>query len=107
VPAACVIDQKQIGLKLAGTASATTGNALTAEAVRLLIGDLTARVSAELSKALDASEARAKIPSLPGLEVTVEEAEFSQDGMRLLLRAKGTAKMSGAAFSALLDFMTK
>jgi hypothetical protein len=102
-----VLDQKQIGLKLAGTVLVTTANALTAEAVRLLAGDLNARVSAELSRVLDASDARATIPSLPGLDAAVEQAEFAQEGMNLILRANGTAKMTSAAFNTLLDFMSK
>ena len=52
-----VIDQKQIGLKLAGPASVTTGHALTEEVANLLAGDISASITSQLANALNASEA--------------------------------------------------
>jgi hypothetical protein len=102
-----VIDQKQIGLKLAGPVSVTTGHALTAEVAQLLAGDINASLAAALTHALNANEARAKVPDLPGLGVTVQHAEFAAEGNNLRVRARGSARMGSAPFSTLLDFLTK
>jgi hypothetical protein len=100
-----VIDQSQIGLKLPGPLSIMPGHALTADATRIFVGDFNAKLEAQLSSALDASSARARVPSLPGLEVTIERAEFAADGSKLTIRVDGKAKMSSAAFNRLLQFL--
>jgi hypothetical protein len=102
-----VIDQKQIGLKLAGPASVTTGHALTEEVANLLAGDISASITSQLANALDASEARASLPNLPGLVANIQSAQFAAEGSELLVRATGTARMSGDAFNSLLELMNK
>lgn len=102
-----VIDQKQIGLQLAGPVSVTTGHALTAEVANLLAGDISASITSQLAKALDASEARATLPNLPSLEGNIQSAQFAGEGSELLVRAAGTARMNGDAFSSLLELMNK
>jgi hypothetical protein len=101
-----VVDQNQIGLKLAGPLSITPGHTLTAEAARIFAGDFNALLEAQLSSALDASSARASVPSLAGLEATIEHAEFMDDGAKLTIRANGTAKMNSIAFNRILQFMS-
>jgi hypothetical protein len=101
-----VVDQNQIGLKLAGPLSIITGNALTAEAARIFAGDFNDLLAAQLSSALDASSARASVPSLPGLEATINHAEFAGDGAKLTIRANGAAKMNSVAFNRLLQFLS-
>jgi predicted DNA-binding ribbon-helix-helix protein len=102
-----VVDQKQIGLQLAGPVTVTTGNALTAEAANLLGGDINASIASLLEKALDATEARASLPDLPGLKVMIQHAEFAGKGSELLVRASGTARMTSEAFNSLLELMNK
>jgi hypothetical protein len=102
-----VVDQKQLGLKLAGPVSVNTGNALTAEVADLLTGDVSASITSALARALDANEARAGVPNVPGLEATIANAEFAADGNVLLVRATGTARMSSEAFSNLLGLLSK
>jgi hypothetical protein len=102
-----VVDQRQIGLKLAGPASVTTGHALTGEAVSLLTDDLNGSVTAALAKALDANEARLSLPNLPGLDVTIANAVFAADGAALLVRANGAAHMDSDSFNELLTKLTQ
>jgi hypothetical protein len=102
-----VIDGKQVGLRLAGPVSVTTGHALTAEVANLLAGDISASITAQLANALNASEARAGLPDLPGLVANIQSAQFAGEGPELLVRATGTARMSGEAFNNLLALMSK
>jgi hypothetical protein len=102
-----VIDQKQIGLRLAGPISVTTGHALTADVVNLLAGDINASITSQLANALDAREARADLPDLQGLVANIQSAQFVGEGSELLVRAAGTARMSGEAFNRLLELMSK
>ena len=60
-----VVDGKQLGLQLAGPVTVKTGNALTEEAVRLFTGDISASITNALTNALNADQARAKLPTLP------------------------------------------
>ena len=75
-----IIDQKQIGLQLAGPVSVTPGHALTSEVASLLAGDISASIASQLAKAFYASEARARLPNLPGLEGNVQSAQFAGQG---------------------------
>jgi len=102
-----IVDQRQVGLRLAAPVSLKTGHRLTAEAARLLLGDLNAWLTAELSKILDAHDARAGIPPLSGLDATIERAEFAQNGTTLMLSAAGSGRMNGVAFNTLLELFTK
>jgi len=102
-----VVDQKLIGLQLGGPVSVTTGHALTAEVANLLAGDISASVTSQLAKALDASEARASLPNLPGLVTNVQSAQFAAEGSELQVRAAGNARMGSDAFSRLLELMNK
>jgi hypothetical protein len=102
-----VIDQQQIGLKLAGPVSVMTGHAIAAEVAQLLSGDIDTSLAAVLADAPNASEARAKMPQLAGLKVTVEDAAFAASGNDLLVRVRGTAHMGSAAFNTLLGFLSK
>jgi hypothetical protein len=94
-----------IALRLAGPATIETGDALTREAARAVIGDLDAALTLQLGKMLDAARARAVLPPLPGLEATIESAAFAQDGATLTIRASGHARMSAAALASLLGFL--
>ncbi len=94
-----------IGLRLAGPATLETGDALTREAARALVGDLDAALTLQLGKMLDAARARAAAPPLPGPDATIESAAFAQDGATLTVRASGHARMTAAAFASLLGFL--
>jgi hypothetical protein len=102
-----VVDGKQLGLQLAGPVTVKTGNALTEEAVRLFTGDISASITSALTNALNADQARAKLPSLPGLEATIKDAAFAADGDTLLIRSHGNARMTSDTFNSLLDTMSK
>jgi hypothetical protein len=102
-----VVDQKQVDLKLAGPVTVTTGHALAQEVANLLGGDVSASITAQLTRALDASQARVTLPALPGLDVTVQDAEFAANGNALLVNAAGTARMSSDAFNTLLHSLSK
>jgi hypothetical protein len=102
-----IVDGKQLRLKLASTVSVKTGNALTAEVANLLAGDISASITSALASALNANEARASVPNVPGLEVNIQNAQFAADGNVLLVRANGTARMSSESFSTFLGLLTK
>jgi hypothetical protein len=102
-----IVGGKQIGLQLAAQVTVKTGNALTEEAVRLFAGDISASITSTLTNALNADQARAKLPSLPGLDGTINDAAFAADGGTLLIRAHGSARMTGETFNSLLDAMNK
>jgi hypothetical protein len=101
------IQPDRVGLKLAGPVSVTTGHALTAEVAQLLAGDIGASLTSRLATALDAADARASFPDLPGLAVNVQSARFSGEGAELQVDAAGTARMSGDTFNSLLELMSK
>ena len=96
-----------VALRLAGPATLTTGQPATMEAASAFLGDVNAALSAQLDKLLDAERARAALPTLPGLDVEIESANFAQDGAKLMVRASGRAKMSSEGFAALLAFMSR
>jgi hypothetical protein len=102
-----VVDQKRIGLKLVAPVSVTAAGALTTEAVNLLAGDVSSSITASLQKSLDASEAQASFPNLPGFDPTIEHAAFTEDGPTLLVQADGSAKLTAATFSSLLASMSR
>jgi predicted DNA-binding ribbon-helix-helix protein len=102
-----VIDQKQIGLQLASPVSVTTGDALTAEVANLLAGDIGASITSQLANALNASEARAGLPDLPGLVANIQSVQFAGEGPELMVRAAGSARMSSETFNSLLALMNK
>lgn len=102
-----VVDGKQLGLQLAGPVTVKTGNALTEEAVRLFTGDISTSITNALTNALNADQARATLPSLPGLEGTINDAAFAANGDTLLIRAHGSARMTSDTFNSLLDTMSK
>ncbi len=102
-----VIDGKQLGLELVGPVTVKAGSALTQEAIRLFAGDINASVANALGNALSAEEARAKLPSLPGLDGSITGASFASDGGALLIRAHGNACMTSETFNSLLDMMNK
>ena len=102
-----VVNQNQVGVQLAGPVTVRTGNALTAEVANLLAGDVNSLIAAQLAKALDASEARMKLPDMPGLEATIESAAFAAQGDQLLVRAAGTGLMTSEVFSKLLETINK
>ena len=56
-------------------------------------------------KLLDAARARAAVPPMAGLEVTIESAAFAQDGPKLIVRASGRATMTSAGFATFLGFI--
>ena len=104
---AIVVNEKQLALKLAGPVSVETGHELTKKAAKLLGVDVGAAISSQLELALDASEARASIPALPGLVAHIETAQFASNGKDLLIRATGRAEMTSATFNKLLESMMK
>jgi hypothetical protein len=42
---------------------------------------------------------------MPGVEVTIEDAAFAQDGAKLTLRTHGRATMNSEAFATFLGFV--
>ncbi|MGC2074994.1 MAG: hypothetical protein WA728_02970 [Xanthobacteraceae bacterium] len=102
-----VVDQREVGLKLAGPVTVTTGHSLTEQVANLLAGDVSASITTQLASALDATQARATLPSLPGLDVIVQEAEFASNGNDLQVNASGMARMSSDAFNTLLQLLSR
>jgi hypothetical protein len=100
-----VASPQSVALRLTGPATLKTGDPLTTEAASAFLGDVNGLLTAQLSKLLDTARARAAIPPLPGLDVTIESAAFAQDGAKLLVRASGHATMTSAAFGSLMGFL--
>ncbi len=98
-------DPQTIALRLSGSATLKTGDPATAEAAKPFSDDLNGLLTAQLAKLLDTARARASVPPLPGLEVTIEDATFAQDGPNLKVRAHGRATMNSAAFASFLGFI--
>jgi len=95
-----------IALRLSGPATIKTGDTLTTEVASAVVGDVNAALTAQLSKLLDTARARAVVPPLPGLDVTIDNAAFAQDGPRLTVRASGRATMTSVAFASFLSFIS-
>jgi hypothetical protein len=100
-----VASPQSVALRLTGPATLTTGDPLTTEAASAFLGDVNGLLTLQLSKLLDTARARAAIPPLPGLDVTIESAAFAQDGPKLIVRAAGHATMTSAAFGSLMGFV--
>ena len=96
-----------IAVRLSGPATINTGDALTTEAANAIVGDVNAALTAQLSRLLDSARARAVMPPLPGLDVTIQSATFAQDGPKLLVRASGHATMTSVAFASFLGFVSR
>ena len=101
-----VPNKNQIRLKLSGTPTITARGALAGDFTQAFIGDVNARLSAQLGKALDTDPVRAMIPSLPGVDVSIENARFVQEQSSIAVQAKASARMSDAALNSMLKFMT-
>jgi hypothetical protein len=102
-----IVGGKQLSLQLVGPAMVKTGNALTAEAINLFTGDINDKLTNALKDALNADQARAKLPNLPGLDGTITDAAFAANGDTLLIRARGNARMTSETFNNLLDSISK
>jgi len=98
---------RAVGLRLSATATLDTSNPKLREAATVLVGDVDAALSEQLSKVLDTTRARAAAPSIPGLDIDIESATFAQDGDKLLVKAKGHANVSSDAFTALMGYLGK
>jgi hypothetical protein len=94
-----------VALRLAGSATLTTGDPATAEAAKAFADDLNGLLTAQLAKLFDTARARASVPPMPGVEVTIEDAAFAQDGAKLTLRTHGRATMNSEAFATFLGFV--
>jgi hypothetical protein len=102
-----IVGGKQIGLQLAAPVTVKAGSALTDEAVHLFAGDISASITNSLTSALNSDQARAKLPTLAGLDGTITDAAFAADGSTLLIRAHGNARMTGETFNSLLESVSK
>ena len=69
------------------------------------MGDVNAALTGQFAKLLDTARARAAVPPMPGLDVTIESAAFAQDGAKLIVRASGRATMTSGAFAGFLGFI--
>jgi hypothetical protein len=96
-----VIDPHHVGLELAGKPVLTT-SALTREATDLLLGDMDASLSRELTKALDADSARASFPEVEGVDGSFESAGFVPGSLSLRLAIAGTTRITAAALGVIL-----
>ena len=96
-----VFDPHHVGLELAGKPVLKT-SALTREAASLLLGDIDAALSRELTKALDAESARASFPDVEGIDGTFESAGFVPGSPSLRLGIAGTARMTAAALGVII-----
>jgi hypothetical protein len=94
-----------IALRLTGSATLKTGDPATAEAVKPFADDLNGLLTVQLAKLFDTTRARASVPPMPGVEVTIEDAAFAQDGANLIVRAHGRATMNSAAFATFMGFV--
>jgi hypothetical protein len=102
-----VVSGKQVGLRLSRNAELETGHHLTSEAARLFVGDLNVKLSSALAGMLDAGNARATLPDLPGAEYTITDAQFRADGPTLTVQVQGGGKVTSEGFSRLLEFLTR
>jgi len=100
-------DPQTVALRLSGPASIKTSDPLTEEAASVFVGDLNAALTAQLSKFLDASRARAIVPAMPGIEVTLDDAAFVKRGPTLSVRARGRARLTAEAFASLMGFLAR
>jgi hypothetical protein len=100
-----VANPQAVALRLTGPATLKTGDPATTEAAEAFVGDINGALTAQLSKLLDTARARAAVPPLPGLDVTIESAAFAQNGPKLMVRASGHATMTSAAFASFMGFI--
>ena len=100
-------DRSSASLRLAGRATLETGQPRTREAAEMLIGDVDAALTAQLGKLLDSDKARAAAPPLPGLDLNLESASLGEEDGQWIVKARGRAKLSSSAFTALMGYLTK
>jgi hypothetical protein len=100
-----VASPQAIALRLTGPVSLRTSDPAITDAASPFIGDVNAALSVQLAKLLDTARARAAVPPMAGLDVTIEQAAFAQDGPKLVVRASGRATMTSAGFAAFLGFI--
>jgi hypothetical protein len=100
-----VATPQSIALRLTGPVNLKTSDPAITDAASSFVGDVNAALSMQLAKLLDAARARAAVPPMAGLEVTIESAAFAQDGPKLIVRASGRATMTSAGFATFLGFI--
>ncbi|WP_448954084.1 hypothetical protein [Labrys neptuniae] len=93
---------QQLALRVKGEATIKTRDPQITEIANALVGDLNQHFTVAVAKALDENKARVSVPSIPGLDVKIEQAAFAQDQDRLLIKAKADGRATSAAFGALL-----
>ena len=96
-----------VALRLSGPATIRTDDPLIEQAASAFGGDVNAVFTKQLGKLLDTERARAVLPPLPGIEVTLERAAFAQQGRKLLVRASGRARLTSDALTNLLAFVAR
>ena len=100
-------DPQTIALRLSGPATIKTDDPMIEQAASAFAGDVNAVFTAQLGRLLDAKRARAVLPPLPGIDVTIERAAFAQQGRKLLVRASGRATLTSEALASLLAFVAR
>ncbi|MDQ0392428.1 hypothetical protein [Labrys monachus] len=98
---------RQVALRVKGEATIRTGNPDTQEAAAAILGDLNARLTAAIAKALDSEKAQAAVPDIPGLDVTIDKAVFAEDHGDLHVNAHVEGQATSEAVNGLLEMMSK
>lgn len=97
----------QVALRVKGSADIKTGNPDTLEAASAILGDVNARLTAAITKELASEKAQAVVPEIPGLDVKIDSAAFSEDQGRLLVKTHVEGRATSDAVNGLLDFLKK
>lgn len=96
---------QSVALRLSGPATVSADDPMIEQAASAFVGDVNAVFTRQLGKLLDTERARAVLPPLPGIDVTLERAAFAQQGRKLLVRASGRARLTSEALTNLLAFV--
>jgi hypothetical protein len=95
----------QVALRVKGQANIRTGNPDTLEVVSAILGDVNARLTAAITKTLESDKAQVVVPDIPGLDVTIDQANFAEDQGKLLVKTHAQGRATSEAVTGLMSYL--
>ncbi|CAM5772706.1 hypothetical protein LMIY3S_03933 [Labrys miyagiensis] len=95
----------EVALRVKGEAEIRTGHPETAQAASAILGDVNARLTSAIAKALESDKAHAVVPEIPGLDVNIDKANFAEDQGTLLVKTHVQGHATSDAVNGLLEYL--
>lgn len=97
----------QVALRVKGQADIRTGHPETIQAASAILGDVNARLTEAIAKALESDKAQAVVPDIPGLDVKIDRADFAENQGSLLVKTHVQGHATSDAVNGLLEYLKR